>query len=375
MPKEKGGLDLRGMTIPHHEDASGANAPSPDEGGASRADAYYCNSRGRFSEGGTDEGNRSWVSSRPQPLRGLVDGLLVRGHVHGVSLQHGPVPTIDCRATNSEAVGLIVAQLASAMAWGGEVIKRLTQTQREANDIRRHFDEMAEHCTRWEGGGGGSSGAAASLVKVAKKRKASIPAEKEARPSRANAGYYHSRGIFPEGGARKETGLGRVPALNLFEDSLVVTPSGAVATEFLCNMVLDQDIGRLQGATNSEAAMAWGGEVIKRLTQTQREANDIRRHFDEMAEHCTQLKVRLAELEEIAVDYRQSGPRPDPRLLRQAALEVLTISARTDSPRRTGRKKFSGDERQRRRRRRVGGGGGGGVFEERKGRLVLGLGL
>ncbi|KZV18418.1 mediator of RNA polymerase II transcription subunit 21-like [Dorcoceras hygrometricum] len=148
MPKEKGGLDLRGMTIPHHEDASGANAPSPDEGGASRADAYYCNSRGRFSEGGTDEGNRSWVSSRPQPLRGLVDGLLVRGHVHGVSLQHGPVPTIDCRATNSEAVGLIVAQLASAMAWGGEVIKRLTQTQREANDIRRHFDEMAEHCTQ-----------------------------------------------------------------------------------------------------------------------------------------------------------------------------------------------------------------------------------
>ncbi|KZV24519.1 hypothetical protein F511_17927 [Dorcoceras hygrometricum] len=32
---------------------------------------------------------------------------------------------------------------------------------------------------------------------------------------------------------------------------------------------------------------------------------------------------------------RQSGPRPDPRLLRQAALEALTRSARTDSPRRT----------------------------------------
>ncbi|KZV38916.1 hypothetical protein F511_30480 [Dorcoceras hygrometricum] len=31
---------------------------------------------------------------------------------------------------------------------------------------------------------------------------------------------------------------------------------------------------------------------------------------------------------------RQSGPRPDPRLLRQAALEALTRSARTDSPRR-----------------------------------------
>ncbi|KZV27903.1 hypothetical protein F511_24269 [Dorcoceras hygrometricum] len=38
---------------------------------------------------------------------------------------------------------------------------------------------------------------------------------------------------------------------------------------------------------------------------------------------------------------RQSGPRPDPRLLCQAALEALTRSARTDSPRRTGRKQFS----------------------------------
>ncbi|KZT76735.1 hypothetical protein F511_46240 [Dorcoceras hygrometricum] len=47
--------------------------------------------------------------------------------------------------------------------------------------------------------------------------------------------------------------------------------------------------------------------------------------------------------------YRQSGPRPDTRLLRQPALEGLTRSARTDSPRRIGRKVF----------RRSGGGGGG----------------
>ncbi|KZV26069.1 hypothetical protein F511_13947 [Dorcoceras hygrometricum] len=68
---------------------------------------------------------------------------------------------------------------------------------------------------------------------------------------------------------------------------------------------------------------------------------------------------------------RQSGPRPDPRFLHQAALEALTRSARTDSSRRTGRKQFSDDDR----RRRVGGGGGGGVFEERSGRLVLGVGV
>ncbi|KZV38196.1 hypothetical protein F511_14393 [Dorcoceras hygrometricum] len=37
---------------------------------------------------------------------------------------------------------------------------------------------------------------------------------------------------------------------------------------------------------------------------------------------------------------RQSGPRPDTRLLRQPALEGLTRSARTDSPRRVGRNSF-----------------------------------
>ncbi|KZV35410.1 hypothetical protein F511_35169 [Dorcoceras hygrometricum] len=42
----------------------------------------------------------------------------------------------------------------------------------------------------------------------------------------------------------------------------------------------------------------------------------------------------------IAVDYRQSGPRPDPRLLRQAALEALTRSARTNTPRKTRPEQF-----------------------------------
>ncbi|KZV20322.1 hypothetical protein F511_17893 [Dorcoceras hygrometricum] len=37
---------------------------------------------------------------------------------------------------------------------------------------------------------------------------------------------------------------------------------------------------------------------------------------------------------------RQSGPRSDTRLLRQPALEGLTRSARTDSPRQVGRNKF-----------------------------------
>ncbi|KZV17627.1 hypothetical protein F511_16983 [Dorcoceras hygrometricum] len=53
---------------------------------------------------------------------------------------------------------------------------------------------------------------------------------------------------------------------------------------------------------------------------------------------------------------RQSGPRPEGRLLRQPALEGLTRSARTETPRKVGRNKFwregrrHGDARRRRRR-------------------------
>ncbi|KZV36928.1 hypothetical protein F511_16623 [Dorcoceras hygrometricum] len=58
--------------------------------------------------------------------------------------------------------------------------------------------------------------------------------------------------------------------------------------------------------------------------------------------------------------YRQSGLRPDMRLLRHPALEGVTRSARTDSPHRIGRKQISGEEGG-------GGGGGGGLREERRG--------
>ncbi|KZV16925.1 hypothetical protein F511_30798 [Dorcoceras hygrometricum] len=45
---------------------------------------------------------------------------------------------------------------------------------------------------------------------------------------------------------------------------------------------------------------------------------------------------------------RQSDPRPDPRLLRQAALEALTRSARTNTPRKTRPEQFPAKWRRRR---------------------------
>ncbi|KZV25303.1 triadin-like [Dorcoceras hygrometricum] len=64
---------------------------------------------------------------------------------------------------------------------------------------------------------------------------------------------------------------------------------------------------------------------------------------------------------------RQSGPRPEGRLLRQPALEGLTRSARTDSPRKVGRNKFRRGAATRRRK-----GGGSGDIRERRGRRLLG---
>ncbi|KZV19769.1 hypothetical protein F511_06300 [Dorcoceras hygrometricum] len=55
---------------------------------------------------------------------------------------------------------------------------------------------------------------------------------------------------------------------------------------------------------------------------------------------------------------RQSSPRPDPRLLRQAALEALTRSARTNTPRKTRPEQLPAKWRRRRAAagRREGGG-------------------
>ncbi|KZV56730.1 flavonoid 3'-monooxygenase-like [Dorcoceras hygrometricum] len=55
---------------------------------------------------------------------------------------------------------------------------------------------------------------------------------------------------------------------------------------------------------------------------------------------------------------RQSGPRPEARLLRQPALEGLTRSARTDSPRQVGQNKFRRSKAVAAAAQGSGGGGG-----------------
>ncbi|KZV55773.1 hypothetical protein F511_15009 [Dorcoceras hygrometricum] len=58
------------------------------------------------------------------------------------------------------------------------------------------------------------------------------------------------------------------------------------------------------------------------------------------------LLLSLAASDQAAVD-RQSGPRPESRHLRQPALEGLTNSARTETPRQADRNKSDHGKRQR----------------------------
>ncbi|KZV32021.1 hypothetical protein F511_23134 [Dorcoceras hygrometricum] len=75
---------------------------------------------------------------------------------------------------------------------------------------------------------------------------------------------------------------------------------------------------------------------------------------------CQQGTTSQSASHNVALNQiRQSGPRLDPRFLRQTALEVLTRSARSDSPRKTGRNNIPA---------KLGGGGGGGGGEREGGR-------
>ncbi|KZV32301.1 hypothetical protein F511_19147 [Dorcoceras hygrometricum] len=172
--------------------------------------------------------------------------------------------------------------------------------------------------------------AAAPPKKVAKKRNASTPAEKEAQRQRrkgvSSSGARPERTIeerrastppiptieerpdptpivnipevsSPEKGSMKESGPGRVPPLNYFEDSLVVSPMAVVVTRYLYHMAPDRDLDRLAGASDSEAvglfasqiasAVDWGGEL--------EELKAIRDHEKKAAEAVQEaLRAQLA---------------------------------------------------------------------------------
>ncbi|KZV24733.1 beta-galactosidase 8 [Dorcoceras hygrometricum] len=110
-------------------------------------------------------------------------------------------------------------------------------------------------------------------------------------------------------------GPGRIPTFDPSKDSLVASPSTVVATRYICNMAPDQDLQVLKRADDAEAvghfaaniasAIAWGGEVLKRLTRAHRKMNASRKNFDEAMGRHAEVIARLEELE--ALRAREEG--------------------------------------------------------------------
>ncbi|KZV20367.1 hypothetical protein F511_16435 [Dorcoceras hygrometricum] len=181
-----------------------------------------------------------------------------------------------------------------------------------------------------------ASGEAAPPKKVTKKRKAPSLAEKEARGEKRKKASASSSGVQKEEVSKKNraptpptptsgeasdvppvltnaeaSSLGkgpeRGPPFNPSRDSLVESPSAVGATRYICNMAPDRDLKVLRKAdgvevidhfaANLASAVAWGGEMVKRLTQAHRKVNASRQKFDaDMGQHAEVL-ARLEELE------------------------------------------------------------------------------
>ncbi|KZV30145.1 hypothetical protein F511_21940 [Dorcoceras hygrometricum] len=115
------------------------------------------------------------------------------------------------------------------------------------------------------------------------------------------------------------------------KDSLVESPSAIVATGYICNMAPDRDRRPLRKARNADvvghfstnlaAAVVWGGELVKRLTQTYQKLNASREQFDRaMGQHAEMLS-RLEELE--AHRAREEGEAKAQREALEAQLTLL----------------------------------------------------
>ncbi|KZV35524.1 hypothetical protein F511_21360 [Dorcoceras hygrometricum] len=134
-------------------------------------------------------------------------------------------------------------------------------------------------------------------------------------------------------GPTTEMGPGRALALNLFEDSLVVSPSGVVATRFLCNMVLDRDAARLRGAINSDVVGLLAAQFAAKFTveleledTKARAETEIGRLRSEAANTWDLVRDRLPKL---VAQFRANGyseeEHPTPFLSMTRALDELPI--------------------------------------------------
>ncbi|KZV25556.1 hypothetical protein F511_26970 [Dorcoceras hygrometricum] len=131
----------------------------------------------------------------------------------------------------------------------------------------------------------------------------------------------------------------RVLPFDLSKDSLVDSPTGVVATKLICNMVSDRDLPVLKGAENIEvvghfaanltSAMAWEGEVVRRLTRAHRAVKASRRKFDEAMGRHAKMVARLEELKTLRAQDEVVAAGQRRRLEAELAAEKEARAAET----------------------------------------------
>ncbi|KZV58357.1 serine/threonine-protein kinase dst1 [Dorcoceras hygrometricum] len=193
---------------------------------------------------------------------------------------------------------------------------------------------------------GGNRGGSVPLKKVAKKRKASTPIEKEARRQRnkgaSSSGARSERTTeerrastppipmteerpnptpvvnipevsSPEKGSMKASSPGRVPPLNYFEDSLVVSPTAAVATKYLCHVAPDRDWADWREPPTRRPWACLHRKSHRYIPELQFPAYAMRYH--------TKLVVQLEELKAIRDQEKKAAEAVQEMLRAQLATE------------------------------------------------------
>ncbi|KZV52516.1 hypothetical protein F511_19545 [Dorcoceras hygrometricum] len=167
--------------------------------------------------------------------------------------------------------------------------------------------------------------------------KAPSMVEKEARgEKRKKAGASTSGARTEETSKQKQEPTPPTPSSEgPLDDSLVESPSAIAATGYICNMAPDRDLRALRKARNADvvghfstnlaAAVAWGGELVKRLTQTYQKMNASREQFDRAMGQHTEM---LERLEEEAHEAEKTA-----RELLEAELEEVKAQARQEAER------------------------------------------
>ncbi|KZV48912.1 hypothetical protein F511_09700 [Dorcoceras hygrometricum] len=120
----------------------------------------------------------------------------------------------------------------------------------------------------------------------------------------------------------------RALPLDFSKDSLVDSPTGVVATKFICNMVPDRDLLVLKRAKDIEAvghfaanltsAMDWGGEVVRRLTRAHRtglraqdEVVAVTQRKELEAELAAEKEARAAEKRALGAELERANARAE----------------------------------------------------------------